>query len=37
MKFNYNDRWFNGGTLNLIKGELEGQFISPNNNLTGNI
>jgi hypothetical protein len=37
MKYNYNDRWFNGGTLHLTKGELEGQFISHNNDLSGNI
>jgi hypothetical protein len=37
LKFNYADRWFNGGTLNLINGTVEGQFIKHNNNINGNI
>ena len=37
LKFNYSDRWFNGGEINLVNGTLNGVFISHNNNLTGNI
>jgi hypothetical protein len=37
LKFNYSDRWFNGGTLDLIEGTVNGCFISHNNNISGEI
>jgi hypothetical protein len=37
LKFNYSDRWFNGGTFNLIEGTVSGCFISHNNLISGQI